>query len=133
MDGEVFEALLRAVLSGRTEWSKLERIEDELKDLFCDFDFSRYAQVSPGEVRARSVPWFQARSAGSQNLAGSLIHLAETARILSDWATEHKSTDSYFTTIVNLSCTRFGGQFPSYLVLCFVPDRTSGARRITAP
>ena len=100
-DGEVFEALLRAVLSGATEWSKVERVLSELEHLFLDFDLCRYAQVTAADVRARLVPWFKSRGAGSQTLAKSLISLAETSRKLCDWSTDTGSAESYFTSIVN--------------------------------
>jgi hypothetical protein len=100
-DTEVFEALLRSVLSGATEWSKVERVLGALKHLFLDFDFCRYSQVTPADVRARFVPWFNARGAGSQTLARSLDRLAETSLKLCHWSADTGSAESYFTSIVS--------------------------------
>jgi hypothetical protein len=99
-DSDVFDALLRALLSGATEWSKVERVLGALKHLFLDFDLCRYAQVTPADVRARFVPWFKSRGAGSQTLAKSLDSLAETSRKLCDWSVDTGSAESYFTSIV---------------------------------
>jgi hypothetical protein len=99
-DDRVFECLLRAVLSGATDWAKVERVLPEMKSLFLGFQLSRYADVTEAEVRTRFVPWFQQRRAGSPTLATSLVGLAATARRLSDWSTQFGTADSYFTTTI---------------------------------
>ena len=48
-DDEVFEALLLAVLSSNTDWSKIERVRAELSDLFSGFSLKSYAALSEAE------------------------------------------------------------------------------------
>lgn len=99
-DDDVFEALLRAVLSAATDWSKVERVIPELQDLFEGFSLERYAGASEQAIETRFVPWFTDRKAGSQNLRRNLIALADTARKLVRWSQSHASAEGYFTAVM---------------------------------
>ena len=50
-DDEVFEALLMAVLSSNTDWSKIERVQPELANLLSGFSLESYS--SAFRVRCR--------------------------------------------------------------------------------
>jgi len=102
-DEEVFEALLRAVLSNNTDWAKVERVLPELRDLFSGFSLDKYAKVTDGYVVQRLVPWFKQRRAGSMTLRRSLVGLAQTARILREWSIHHGSAEHYFLDVIGSS------------------------------
>ena len=99
-DDEVFEALLMAALSSNTDWSKIERIQAELPELFSGFSLASYAERRPREIAERFVPWFQERRAGSQSQKESLVKLIDTARMLLAHSRVHGSAESYFTNLV---------------------------------
>lgn len=99
-DDDVFEALLRAVLTTNTDWARVERVLPELRSAFSNFSLDAYAETSEQEVRRRLVPWFKDRKAGSMTLRQSLMSLAKTARLLSEWSTKHGSADHYFLTLL---------------------------------
>ena len=102
-DDEVFEALLMAVLSANTDWSKIERIQRELADLFCEFSLDWYAGRSPAEVKRRFLPWFEdkERRAGSMSLKDGLTNLIRAARILLKYSRTHRTADGYFTSLLD--------------------------------
>jgi hypothetical protein len=99
-DDEVFEALLRAVLSNSTDWAKIEAVLPELRGIFSGFSLSRYAETTADDVNERLLPWFKARKAGSMTLKRSLIDLARTARILREWSVSHGSAEHYFLHVI---------------------------------
>lgn len=99
-DDQVFEALLLAVLSANTDWSRIERIRDELEPLFSGFNLESYAQRSRAEIGDRFVPWFRARKAGSVNLRRSLTGLIDTAWILVAYSRAHGAAEGYFTSLM---------------------------------
>ena len=100
-DDQVFEAVLRAVLSSNTVWSKVERVLADLSELFDNFSLEAYAGHSTTEIDNRFVPWFQGRKAGSMSLRGGLVNLARAARILLRHSDRHGSADDYFTSLVH--------------------------------
>ncbi len=99
-DDEVFEALLKAVLSSNTDWSKIERILPELPELFCGFSLEAYAALSPDEIGRRFVPWFTERKAGSRKLKERLTNLIDAAKKLSQHSSVHGTAESYFTSLM---------------------------------
>ena len=99
-DDEVFEALLLAVLSSNTDWSKIERVRAELSDLFSGFSLKSYAALSEAEVGDRFLPWFKARKAGSMTLRRDLVNLIDAARILLKYRATHGTADGYFTSLI---------------------------------
>jgi len=102
-DQEVFKALVLAVLSSNTDWSKVEGLLPELPTLFHRFDPAFYATLSDTQVEAEFVPWFAAHRAGSMTLKRNLIYLIQAARKLERHSRAHGSADSYFTAIVHRS------------------------------
>lgn len=100
-DDDVFESLLRAVLSNNTDWAKVEKVLPELREVFNGFSLSRFAAVTEQDVIERIVPWFKARGASSMTLKRSLVGLAETSRILKRWSDKHGLSDHYFTSLVH--------------------------------
>ena len=102
-DDEVFKALLMAVLSTNTDWSKVERVQGELADLFYGFSLESYAERRPGEIGERVVPWFLERKAGSVSLERNLVDFIGAARKLAEHRRAHGSAESYFTSLVRRS------------------------------
>lgn len=101
-DDEVFEALMMAVLSANTDWSKIERIQDELSDLFTGFSLESYAALSETEVRDRILPWFTERKAGAVALQKGLVNLVDAARILVKYrATCGRPADYFFESLMD--------------------------------
>lgn len=116
-DDQVFEAMLLAVLSSNTVWSKVERVLADLSELFDNFSLEAYASHSDPEIDNRFVPWFEGRSAGSMSLRGGLVNLALAARILLRHSKCHGSADDYFTSLMHQcaddpkqAAMRLGGQ-----------------------
>ena len=100
-DDKVFKALLMAVLSANTEWSKIESVQAKLADLFCGYSLDWYAERSDTEVGDRFVPWFKDRKAGSPNLKRNLAYLIRTARKLLQYSKTHGTADGYFTSLLD--------------------------------
>ena len=99
-DDEVFQALLMAVLSSNTDWSKVEGVQAELAELFSGFSLASYAELSSTEIGHRFVPWFEERKAGSMTLERDLEHLIGAARILQHYSGRHGSAEGYFTSLL---------------------------------
>ena len=99
-DDETFKGLLLAVLSNNTDWSKIERIQAELAELFSGFSLKSYAELPACEVGDRILPWFLDRKAGSVTLRRDLVNLIGAARILVEHSRGHGSAESYFTSLV---------------------------------
>ena len=100
-DDEVFKALLMAVLSANTDWSKIERVKEELADPFSGFRLKWYAERSSTEIGDRFLPWFKDRKASSMTLGRSLANLVGTARILLEYSRTHGTADAYFTSLLD--------------------------------
>ena len=98
-DGEVFEGIVMAVLSADTDWSRIEKIQTELSELFSGFSLESYAKVSDTRISDHFLPWFKARKAGSRSRG--LYHLVDTAGILAKHSREHGNADDYFTSLVH--------------------------------
>ena len=99
-DNETFEALLMAILSSNTDWSRVETVQDELRQQFSGFSLEAYANLPESEIGERIVPWFEARKAGAMTLKSNLTYLARTARILLAHSRDHGSAERYFTAII---------------------------------
>ena len=100
-DEEVFEAVLLAVLSSNTVWSKVERVQADLSRLFCGFSLESYASLSDTEIDERFVPWFEDRRAGSPYLKRNLKLLIRAAQKLLRYRKRHGRADRYFTSLVD--------------------------------
>ena len=100
-DDQVFEAMLLAVLSSNTVWSKVERVRADLSELFDNFSLEAYASHSDTEIDNRFVPWFKGRRAGSVSLRGGLVNLVLAARIVLRHSKRHGTADDYFTSLMH--------------------------------
>lgn len=100
-DDEVFEAILLAVLSSNTVWSKIERVQGELSDLFFNFSLEAYANLPDTEIGDRFVPWFKERRAGSVSLGSGLVNLIAAAQILLQYSKRYGAADNYFTSLLH--------------------------------
>ncbi len=116
-DDQVFEAMLLAVLSSNTVWSKVERVQADLSELFDNFSLEAYASHSAPEIDNRFVPWFEGRRAGSMSLRDGLVNLVLAARILLRHSKCHGTADDYFTSLMHQcaddpkqAAMRLGGQ-----------------------
>ena len=83
-----------------TDWSKIERIQDDLAELFSGFSLKSYAELPACEVGDRILPWFLGRKAGSITLERDLVNLIGTARLLFEHSCVHGTAESYFTSLV---------------------------------
>ena len=99
-DEETFRGLLLAVLSNNTDWSKIERIQGDLAQLFSGFDLATYAELPACEIGDRFLPWFLHHRAGSMTLRRDLVNLIGTARLLTEHSRVHGTAESYFTSLV---------------------------------
>ncbi len=99
-DKETFRSLLLAVLSNNTDWSKIERIQGDLAQLFSGFDLTLYAELPAREIGDRFLPWFLDRKAGSVTLERDLVNLIDTARLLTEHSRVHGTAESYFTSLL---------------------------------
>lgn len=112
-DDEVFEALLMAVLSAHTVWSRIESIQPKLKALFSGFGLEAYASRRETDVVELFVPWFQERKAASPWLAQNLVRLIDAAHILWKHSRIRGSAESYFTELMEQH-----DQDPKQVALC---------------
>jgi endonuclease III len=94
-DDEVFEGLVRSILSANTVWSKVERVLPELCTLLHDFSLSWYAALQPADVNQTLVPWFEQRKSGSVALGPNLLRLITSAKQLSGFRERYGSLESY--------------------------------------
>ncbi len=98
-DDEVFEGLVRSILSANSDWSKVERVLPELCTLLHGFSMSWYAALSPIDVKRTLVPWFKQRRANSQALDKNLQRLIESAAQLSGISQRNGSLENYLADL----------------------------------
>jgi|GEM_PF-1237061 len=97
---QIFEAVVKAVLSNSTDWSKVERILPELTHLFKDFNLAYYSALSESDIDQVFVPWFKARRAGALTMRRDLTYLIETATRLRDHSVRFASLEGYFSSLL---------------------------------
>ncbi len=98
-DSEVQEALVKAVLSNNTEWSKIEGILPELYELFQNYSLRFFASLSENDIDKDFVPWFKSRKAASVTLGKDLKNLIRTSRKLEQWSDTNGSAEDYFMSL----------------------------------
>ncbi len=98
-DDEIQEALVKAVLSNNTDWSKIERVLPELNQLFHDYSLSFYAALNESAIDDEFVPWFKARKAASVTLRKDLKNLIKTSSKLHNWSQSRGSAEDYFVSL----------------------------------
>ena len=96
---ELFEALVRSILSANTDWAKVQRILPQLSALFHGFSLDWYSDLQPSEINQTLIPWFKQRKAGSQSLGASLRHLIECAKQLRKYCERYGSIESYLAQL----------------------------------
>ncbi|MDP3182491.1 MAG: hypothetical protein Q8M54_06695 [Desulfobaccales bacterium] len=99
-DNEVFEGIVKAVLSNSTDWSRIEPVLSELQDLFHGFDLSYYSTLDSNDISNVFIPWFQRRKAGSMTMKRSLVDLIETASKLGEHSQQYGSLNQYFASLL---------------------------------
>lgn len=102
-DDEIQKALVRAVISSNTDWSKIENVLCDLNQLFHDYSLSFYAALDESVIDDEFVPWFKARKAASMTLGRDLKNLIKTSRKLHNWSQSRGSAEDYFVSL----CLRF--------------------------
>ena len=100
-DDAVFKAVSMAVLSSNTDWSKIERVQVELAELFAGFRLETYAALPASEIGDRFLPWFKKRKVGSMTLERDLVNLVGATRILLQYSRDHGMADGYFTSLMH--------------------------------
>ena len=90
-----------AVLSNNTDWSKIESLRDELKDVFCDFSPEKYAALPDTKIANCVVPWFKARKAGSMTLKRGLVNLILAVQKLAEYSKAHGTAEGHFTSLIH--------------------------------
>jgi hypothetical protein len=98
-DKEIFEALVRSVLSNSTDWAKVERVLPQLTELFRGFDASWYESLPVAEIESEVLAWFLDRRAGSMTLGQDLRRLRQSASRLVARGKEHGSMWGYIEHI----------------------------------
>lgn len=94
-DDEVFRAIVLSVLSNNTNWERVERVRQQLEEVFSGYSLAKYAALRTSEVDTRIVPWFEERRAGSMTLRQRLRDLVSAAKKLIARAATHASVDDY--------------------------------------
>jgi thermostable 8-oxoguanine DNA glycosylase len=102
-DNEVFEGIVKAVLSNSTDWSRIERILSDLQDLFHGFDLSYYSTLDSNDISNVFIPWFQRRKAGSMTMKRSLVDLIETANKLGEHSKRYGSLNQYLASLLEIT------------------------------
>lgn len=100
-DDEVFEASLMSLLSSNIDWSKIEKIRSELRDLFSGFSLEAYATLQDAKIENDFMPWFKNRKAGAPWLEKNLLLLKNTALKLLKHNRKHGSAEHYFTSLAH--------------------------------
>jgi hypothetical protein len=111
-DSEIFQGIVKAVLSNSTDWSRIERIIPELHELFKDFDLNYYAHLTKIDIEETFLPWFSDRYAGSLTMRSSFIYLIDASTKLVSRSKQHGSLENYFNDIKSRQ-----GNHPINLVL----------------
>jgi hypothetical protein len=98
-DDEIFEGLVRSILSANTNWSKVESVLPALCTLFHGFSVLWYATLTPADVKQKLVPWFKQRKAGSAALGPNLLRLIESAKQLKGFRVRDGSLENYLAQL----------------------------------
>jgi len=102
-DTQIFEGVVKAVLSNSTDWSKVERVLPELRHLFKDFNLAYYSGLSKSDIDQIFLPWFKARSAASLTMRPDLTNLIGTARRLMEYCQSFGSLEGYFSSLLKMA------------------------------
>ena len=119
-DDDVFEALLKAVISAGVNWKIIEeRVLPDLGDfLRCELQpgssfLESYSNLTEARLRKRWMNWFDERSAKPRWGWRPLIQLKEAARILASHSREYERAEDYFMRLMAQN-----GNDPKRVALC---------------
>lgn len=100
-DEEIFEGIVKAVLSGATDWSRIQKLlPDELNQLFGEFNITWYSRLAESHISNDIVPWFKAHRADSQYLKRNLNFLVSTAAKLVVRKEQYGNLENYLSTLL---------------------------------
>lgn len=100
-DDQIFEGMLKAVLSNSTNWEKVMAYMPELPSMFDAYSLAAYAAKDEDHVKNRLLPWFKHRKAATVTLRSGLLRLLKTAVKLQDRVKIHGTADSYFDAVLS--------------------------------
>ena len=60
-DEAVFRGIVFSVLSNNTNWERVERVRNELDELFDGYSARSYASRRPEDIDRQLIPWFEHR------------------------------------------------------------------------
>lgn len=98
-DNEIFAGVVKAVLSGATDWSRIENILPDLSVLFKNYDLHYYSSLSQNDIDDVLLPWFLNRYAGGLTLRQNLLLLVKTAKELRACIKQYGSLEKYFSAL----------------------------------
>src|ERR1019366_2020970 len=102
-DEEIFEGVVKAVLSSATDWSRIQRLSpEELKQLFGGFDVAWYSRLTETHIATNFVPWFKSHKADSPYLKRNLNLLVGTAIKLVERKERHGNLEDYLSELLKL-------------------------------
>ena len=99
-DNEIFEGVVKSILSANTDWAKIERVLPELRSVFHDFDLKYYTSLSTFDVENTIHQWFVVRTANSQSLKSNLVRLVETSKELIRYSQEDGCLNNFFNALL---------------------------------
>lgn len=99
-DNEIFEGIIKAILSNSTDWARIERVLPELRALFYAFDLSYYASLNESHVENVFLPWFKARKAASMAMRRDLTNLIHGAQQLLACSCQWGTLESFIASIL---------------------------------
>ena len=98
-DNEIFAGIVKAVLTGATDFSRIEKILPELSDLFQGYDVKYYSSLTENVIESEFIPWFEERWAGGLTLHQNLFLMVKTARELQNYINRFGSLEKYLSAL----------------------------------
>jgi len=71
-NNEVFEGIVKAILSSNVDWAKIENVINDLHIVFHDYDIDIYSTLTDDEIEKDVLSWFVERKANSTTLKQNL-------------------------------------------------------------
>ena len=99
-DDEIFEGMLKSVLSNSTNWQIVKDNMVHFPAIFESYSLAAYATKDRSHVNDTLIPWFKARKAGSFVLRKSLFRLIELASKLKEESDALGSADNFFDAVL---------------------------------
>lgn len=100
-DEDIFEGVVKAILSGATDWSRIQALSpDGMRQLFSGFDVAQFSRLTPTDIENDFIPWFKMQGANSPYLKRNLLFLIETAAKLFERRGQHGSLEVYLSSLL---------------------------------